>query len=65
MTWGSREVAHGVIMRGMGLRARLALFFIAITVIPLTVAVVVLQVQLGRRIAEVTERELNASAVAA
>ena len=42
----------------MGLRARLALFFIAITVIPLTVAVVVLQVQLSRRTAEVTEREL-------
>ena len=52
----------------MGLRARLALFFIAITVIPLTVAVVVLQVQLSRRTAEVTERELttagNAVAVA-
>ena len=52
-------------MRRMGLRARLALFFIAITVIPLTVAVVVLQLQLGRRIAEVTERELGASGAAA
>jgi diguanylate cyclase (GGDEF)-like protein len=48
----------------MGLRARLALFFIAITVIPLTVAVIVLQVQLGNRIAEVTERQLESSAAA-
>ena len=46
----------------MGLRARLALFFIAITVIPLTVAVVVLQVQLSSRSAEITERELTALA---
>ena len=49
----------------MGLRARLALFFIAITVIPLTVAVIVLQVQLSRRIAEVTERQLGSSGAAA
>ena len=46
-------------MRRMGLRARLALFFIAITVIPLTVAVVVLQVQLSSRSTQVTERELT------
>ena len=52
-------------MQGMGLRARLALFFIAITVIPLTVAVIVLQIQLSNRIAEVTERELAASGGAA
>ncbi|HVM19047.1 MAG TPA: hypothetical protein VM307_03705, partial [Egibacteraceae bacterium] len=45
----------------MGLRARLAVFFIAITVIPLTVAVLVLQVQLSRRVAEVNERELAAA----
>ena len=49
----------------MGLRARLALFFIAITVIPLTVAVIVLQLQLSRRITEVTERQLSSSAAAA
>ena len=49
----------------MGLRARLALFFIAITVIPLTVAVLVLQVQLGRRATEVAEREMAAAGDAA
>jgi two-component system cell cycle response regulator len=46
----------------MGLRARLAVFFIAITVIPLAVAVVVLQLQLSQRLDEVTERELTAAA---
>ena len=52
-------------MTGMGLRARLALFFVAITVIPLTVAVIVLQVQLSRRLVEVTERELTTAGTAA
>ena len=44
----------------MGLRARLAVFFVAITVIPLTVAVFALQVQLSRRTAEVAQREVQA-----
>ena len=48
----------------MGLRARLAVFFVAITVIPVTVAVVALQVQLGRRSAEVAQREVQAAATA-
>ena len=49
-------------MLAMGLRARLALFFIAITVIPLTVAVIVLQLQLSQRLDEVTQRELTSAA---
>ncbi|MPZ74047.1 MAG: diguanylate cyclase [Nitriliruptorales bacterium] len=48
----------------MGLRARLALFFIAITVIPLAVAVIVLQLQLSERLDNVAQRELIASAAA-
>ena len=49
----------------MGLRARLAVFFIAITVVPVTVAVIVLQIQLGRRTAEITEREIAGAGRAA
>ena len=48
----------------MGLRARLAVFFVAITVIPVTVAVVGLQIQLGRRTAEVAQREVHAAGAA-
>ena len=49
----------------MGLRARLALYFVAITVVPLTVAVVVLQVQLTRRVEVLAQREVNAAGSAA
>ena len=48
----------------MGLRARLAVFFVAITVIPVTVAVVALQIQLSRRTAEVAQREVQAAGAA-
>ena len=43
----------------MGLRARLALFFVVITVLPLAVAVAVLQTQAIRQTAEVEQRELS------
>jgi diguanylate cyclase (GGDEF)-like protein len=48
----------------MGLRGRLAVFFVAITVIPLTVAVLALQFQLGSRTAEIAQREVQAAGVA-
>lgn len=48
-------------MPGMGLRARLALLFVVITVVPLTVAIFVLQVQLGQRL-RATDRSQLATA---
>jgi two-component system, cell cycle response regulator len=42
----------------MGLRARLAAFFVVITVIPLTVAVIVLQIQIDQRLASRAGEEL-------
>ena len=45
----------------MGLRARLALFFVAITIVPLTVAVVALQRQIANREADRIRRELVVS----
>lgn len=44
----------------MGLRGRLALFFVAITVVPLMVALVALQVQVSRQIRQLTAGELAA-----
>ncbi len=49
----------------MGLRTRLALFFVAITVVPLLVAVLVLQWQLGARLTGLAERELAGARTAA
>ena len=48
----------------MGLRARLAVFFVAITVIPVAVAVFALQLQLGRRVVEIAQREVQAAGTA-
>jgi two-component system, cell cycle response regulator len=42
----------------MGLRARLALFFVAITVVPLTVAVIALQVQIEQQLRSRAEADI-------
>lgn len=46
-------------MPGMGLRARLALFFVAITVIPLAVALLVLQVQVTEQLRQRARGDLS------
>lgn len=52
-------------MPGMGLRGRLALFFVAITVVPLTVAVAVLQVQIDAQARERAAADLERAGTAA
>src|SRR5688500_12424252 len=47
-------------MTGMGLRGRLALFFVAITVLPLAVAAVALQLQNTAQRTALVEREIMA-----
>src|SRR5688500_13842535 len=52
-------------MTGMGLRGRLALYFVAITVVPLAVAAVALQLQNAAQQTALVQREVGATQNAA